>query len=103
MSVLVLEEADLRRIFREEIREALSARPSSTDDRRVTYAEAGAAAGVSPATIRTWAAAGLVKRYGEGRGVRFSLSEVLAVAPSETKQSISADEFAVAALRARHG
>lgn len=105
MSVLVLSltEADLRRILREELRSLMSAESSKSDDRRITYAEAAAAAGVSAATIRSWVAAGKLRAYGQGRGVRFSLSEVRAVRPEPATAGASAEDWAEQHLRGRHG
>jgi hypothetical protein len=104
MSVLVLSEEDLRRILREEFRALRSELPRSVEDRRVTFAEAAAAAGVSPATIRAWEAAGKIKRYGEGRSARFSLAEVLAVVPSSRATVVDPETKADEILgRRRHG
>lgn len=84
MAMLVCDMEELRRVLREELRAASPATPGHHEDRRVSPTEAAAAAGVSPATVRAWAAAGRIKRYGEGRrGVRYSLAEVLAVRPAE--------------------
>lgn len=103
MSVLVLTEDDLRRILREELRSLLGERPPAQDDRRVTRTEAAAAAGVSPATLDAWADAGRLKRYGEGRNIRFSLCAVLAVQPDEKPQAFSPEDRAAEILRGQHG
>lgn len=102
MSVLLLSEDDLRRVLREELARALAVPRGSTEDRRVTTAEAAAAAGCAVGTIRTWAADGKLKRYGEGRAVRYSLTEVLAVVP-ERSAGPTVEERAEAAFRRHHG
>lgn len=103
MSVLVLTvtEQDLRRILREEIQRVLPSAGRTAEDRRVTAAEAAAAAGLAVGTIRTWASAGRIHAFGEGRAVRYSLAEVLAVRPSP-KEGFS-PEARAEEIRRRHG
>lgn len=94
MSVLLLSEDDLRRVLREELARALAVPRGSTEDRRVTAAEAAAAAGLAVSTIRQWVADGKVRAYGEGRAVRYSLAEVLAVRPAPRTSAESAEAWA---------
>lgn len=97
-------EATVRRVVREELRAALSegARRSGIDDRRVTAAEAAAAAGLASSTVQAWAKAGKIQSFGEGRAVRYSLAEVLAVRPAPKTLETSISERA-AAIRRQHG
>jgi hypothetical protein len=92
----------IRQAIREELRAVLADLPRPSEDRRVTGTEAAAAAGVSLATLRQWAADGKVRRYGEGRNQRFALSEVLAVAP-QPSADMSPGQRAEEIFRRLHG
>jgi hypothetical protein len=85
-------EETIRRIIREEIQSAVSKFSSRVMDgeRRATRTEAAAAAGISPATLKAWVRAGKVREYGKGRGVRYSITEVLAVQPDKDTFSVDA-------------
>ncbi len=104
MTFDALLEDTLRRVVREEIKRALGDRPSaSTEDRRVAPAEAAAAAGVSLTTLRHWESEGRLRRYGEGRTVRYSLAEVLAIVPEKRTAALDAEDVAEKIYRRNHG
>jgi hypothetical protein len=95
-----LEDA-IRRAVREELLKVLADRPIGNTDRRVTRTEAASNAGVSPATVRAWVKAGKLPEYGKGRGVRYSLSEVLSVRPD--RLDVNIEQRAEEILRRKHG
>lgn len=76
-------EDTFRRVLREELQRALREAPKAAGDERVCITVAAARSGYGVATIRDWAARGLIKRYGRGRNARYSLAEVLAVGPEQ--------------------
>jgi hypothetical protein len=92
----------IRQAIREELRAVLADLPHAPEDRRVAATEAAAAAGVSLATLKQWAADGKVRRYGEGRTQRFSLAEVRALAP-QPSADVTPGQRAEEIFRRLHG
>jgi excisionase family DNA binding protein len=91
-------EVTLRRIIREEL-QAIA--PGASQD-LLTYAEAAAEFRCGVSTLRKWAREGKVRRYGEGRCVRVSRREMLALlAVPRTAEATTADleAYADAVLR----
>lgn len=89
MSIEEIVETVVTRCIRQELeRWRQSAAP--TADERVSLTVAAARSGYGVATIRKWAATGLIKSYGTGRAARFSLAEVLSVAPPKDDFDVDA-------------
>jgi hypothetical protein len=91
-------EGVVQRVIRAELQRVRDVAPANgSNDERVSLTVAAAKSGYGPATIRKWAAIGLIKEYGHGRKKMFSLAEVLAV--KEEGEEVDVDSRAAELVR----
>ena len=91
----------VREVVREVIREELRAQGQVTPGERLTYRKAAELISMSASTIRKWVHAGMLKKFGEGRGARVERAEVLRVHGGYTRPRLVAPEEKAAELLAR--